>query len=100
MIPWVGEGSALLVGKEAHSVGCKYRTRDAESKHSLPDRWVQTDEVQQRLNEKADEKRARDGKKKRPRTEEDLENVVDGVAMGKPKKKKRAVKKAPKMAAG
>jgi hypothetical protein len=100
MIPWVGEGSALLVGKEAHSVGCKYRTRDAESKHSLPNRWVQTDEVQQRLDQKEDRKRARDEQKKRSRTEEDLEKAVDGMATRKPKKKKRAVKKAPKMVAG
>jgi hypothetical protein len=57
MVPWVGEGSAYLLGKEAHTGECKYRTRDAESKHSLGNRWEQTKAVQERLSAKAEKRR-------------------------------------------
>jgi hypothetical protein len=53
LVNWVGVGSAYLAGKEAHSEDCKYRLRDADSKHSLGNRWQQTGEVQGRLEVKA-----------------------------------------------
>jgi hypothetical protein len=53
MVNWVGEGSAYLAGKEAHLEGCKYRLRDAESKHGLGNRWQQTGVVRERLEVKA-----------------------------------------------
>lgn len=50
--PWVGEGSAYLWGKEAHGEWCLYRTRDSPSKHSLVNRFQETDEVQARIDER------------------------------------------------
>jgi hypothetical protein len=35
----VGEKSAYLGGKEAHLVGCLYRYRDTDSKHTLQNRF-------------------------------------------------------------
>jgi hypothetical protein len=53
LVNWVGVGSAYLAGKEAHGPRCKYLLRDKESKHSLGNRWQQTEEVQGRLEVKA-----------------------------------------------
>lgn len=39
MTPWIGEGSAYLVGREAHWEGCKYRTRKKVSGHTLKKRF-------------------------------------------------------------
>lgn len=77
MVNWVGEGSAYLAGKEAHLPGCKYRLRDAESKHSLGNRWQQTGEVQERLDDKA-VANADARKRKRSRMEEADDETVGG----------------------
>jgi hypothetical protein len=69
MVNWVGEGGAYLLGKEAHTGKCKYRTRDAESKHSLGNRWQQTKAVQERLSVKAEKKAVRKENRKRARAE-------------------------------
>lgn len=84
MTPWVGEGSAYLHGKEAHWPGCKYRTRDVESKHSLVNRWQQTEEVQDRLAAKAESNHTRNETRKRARMEE-----ASGLETSMPAKKKR-----------
>lgn len=76
MVNWVGEGSAYLAGKEAHLPGCKYRLRDAESKHGLGNRWQQTGDVQDRLDIKAAGKL----KRKRSKMEEAAEEAVEGSA--------------------
>lgn len=52
MALWVGERSAYLWGKEAHEERCLYRTRDSPSKHSLGNRFQETDEVQARIDER------------------------------------------------
>lgn len=52
MIPWVGEGSAYLGGKEAHGKDCLYRKRDRPSKHSLKRRFQEADDVQARIDAK------------------------------------------------
>ena len=57
MIPWVGENSAYLGGKQAHGVGCRYRTRDDESAHSLKRRYAPDDETKARLEGKQVAKR-------------------------------------------
>jgi hypothetical protein len=76
LVNWVGEGSAYLSGKEAHLPGCKYRLRDAESKHGLGNRWQQTGEVLERLEVKAAGKL----KRKRSKMEEAAEETVEGAA--------------------
>lgn len=52
MIPWVGEGSAYLGGKEAHGEDCLYRKRDRPSEHSLKRRFQEADDVQARIDVK------------------------------------------------
>lgn len=69
MVQWVGEVSAYLLGKEAHTGKCKYRTRDAESTHSLGNRWKQAEDVQERNDAKDEEKRVRRENKKRGKAE-------------------------------
>jgi hypothetical protein len=73
MVNWVGEGSAYLSSKEAHLSGCKYRLRDAESKHGLGNRWQQTGEVQGRLEVKAAGKLKRKGSKMEEAAEDEAE---------------------------
>ena len=89
LVNWVGEGSAYLAGKEAHWEGCKYRLRDAESKHSLGNRWQQTGEVQERLEVKA----AGRLKRKRSKMEEAAEEAADETTGGQ---KGKSTKKAAK----
>ncbi|KAM0716942.1 hypothetical protein Q7P37_006794 [Cladosporium fusiforme] len=86
MIPWVGQGSAYLHGKEAHRPGCKYRTRDAESKHSLSGRWQQTEDVQQRLSIKKESNRIKNEARKRTRAE--TSSGFASEPTGKAKKRK------------
>jgi len=60
MIPWVGENSAYLGGKQAHGVGCNYESRDTESGHSLQRRFEMDEATKQRV---ADRKAQRVEKK-------------------------------------
>lgn len=92
MVQWVGEGSAYLLGKEAHTGKCKYRTRDAESTHSLGNRWKQTDAVQERNDAKDEEKRVRRENKKRSRAEAVFGESTDGSGMGRPAKRSKKAK--------
>lgn len=48
MIPWVGEGSAYMLGKEAHGEGCLCRARDKQSRHGLGHRFKDPEDVQER----------------------------------------------------
>lgn len=91
MVNWVGEGGAYLLGKEAHTGECKYRTRDAESKHSLGNRWQQTKAVQERLGAKAERKAEREENRKRARAEAFGEGT-DGSGTEKARKKSKRAK--------
>jgi hypothetical protein len=51
-VPWVGEKSQYLLGKEAHAEGCRYRDRDRESRHTLHGRFEEPEEVKERLKAK------------------------------------------------
>ena len=92
MVHWVGEGSAYLLGKEAHLGKCKYRTRDAESTHSLGNRWKQTNAVQQRLGAKAEEKRVRRETRKRVKAEAAIGKGTNGSGVKKSKKRSKRAK--------
>lgn len=92
MVHWVGEGSAYLLGKEAHLGKCKYRTRDAESTHSLGNRWKQTNAVQQRLSAKAEEKRVRRETRKRVKAEAAIGKGTNGSGVKKSKKRSKRAK--------
>jgi hypothetical protein len=92
MIHWVGEGGAYLLGKEAHTGKCKYRTRDAESKHSLGNRWQQTKAVQERLIAKAEKRAARNENRKRSKAEAGFKEGTDGSGREEPKKKSKKAK--------
>jgi hypothetical protein len=87
MVQWVGEGSAYLLGKDAHTGKCKYRTRDAESTHSLGNRWEQTRAVKERLSAKAEKKAARDEDRKRSRAEAESGKSTDRSGTERPAKK-------------
>lgn len=111
MVNWVGEGSAYLWGKEAHKAGCKYRVRDAESKHSLRNRWLQTNEVQDRIDANKEKNHIRNEAKKKAKLErgsdEDSESRPAKKAKREPKPKKtkpepkpKKVKKERKLAGG
>ena len=49
MLPWVGEGSAYLLGKEAHGEGCRYRKKEAESGYGLKRRHESDEQGRKRL---------------------------------------------------
>lgn len=89
---WVGEGGAYLLGKEAHTGNCKYRTRDAESKHSLGNRWEQTEAVRERLGVKTEKRAARNEKRKRTKAETTFGEGTDGSEMEEPKTKSKRAK--------
>jgi hypothetical protein len=95
LVNWVGEGSAYLAGKDAHLEGCKYRLRDAESKHGLGNRWQQAGEVQHRLEVKT----ARKLKRKSDKIEEvaAAEEAGDATTSGQ---KGKDAKKAAKVKLG
>ena len=64
LIPWVGEDSAYLGGKAAHWEGCKYRTRDGDSVHTLQRRFQQDDETVARELERKAENAEKNAKRK------------------------------------
>jgi hypothetical protein len=101
LVNWVGEGSAYLAGKEAHLPGCKYRLRDAESKHSLGNRWQQTGEVQGRLEVKAagrlKRKRSKMVAASEEAAQEDAEDTVNQMAGGQTVENAKKTAEAPKV---
>ena len=84
LIPWVGDGSAYLGGKEAHGEGCKYRDRDAESKHTLKNRFEPPPEVKARLEEASvgKEEKKKERVEKKRKAEADSNEAFDEMVVG------------------
>lgn len=93
LIPWVGEGSAYLLGKRGHGQTangkwCRYRTKDAESRYSLKKRFKPDDETQARLDAKAVLKRERKEAKLKAMTLQDHDREGGAAELNQPVKKR------------
>lgn len=83
MIPWVGDGSAQLLGKMGHAEGCRYRGKLEESVYSLKKRFEPDGETKRRVEEKKWAKALKGVAKRKAAEMEEKEESVDGVVMGK-----------------
>lgn len=101
MIPWVGEGSAYLLGKSGHKVGCRYRTKDTESTKALMKRHESdfqasaridgSNELEQGKKESKMEAKMVEAKRKAAEAEE-AEGLGDGLGKVAKKQKKLTMK--------
>lgn len=93
LVPWVGEGSAYLLGKTAHAKSCRYYRKLAESKYALHNRLEPDEETKAKLSEKKEKAKAKNAggetEKKRKGSADDVGTIEETPRSGVAKKQKR-----------
>jgi hypothetical protein len=92
LTPRVGEDSAYLGGKAAHWEGCKYRTRDGDSVHTLQRRFQHDDETVARVQKRKAENAEKNAKRKLAKALADEDEMNEELEEGKARKSNKRAK--------